>query len=173
MQSFRIKSDKPISPLNFASAIKEKVVASEPKNPEASETHPTPFMLHQENPTSAPVLSSAPKEFQSAKPSLTMKVQNFYQSSPSASTNTVPKPVSIKVEMPSADMNSHKIEQSVQVNQQDAPPTPRSELPMNTPLAENQSSRVVHYSNLRTPINSIGLPKNVVEKDNILDLRKK
>lgn len=172
LQSFSIKSDRPISPLNFASAMKEKTIAAEPKKSGTAEIPPTPFMLHQENPTSAPSINPRPQEFQPAKSSLTMKVQNFYQSSASESDRPVPKPISIKVEMPSSGMNSEKIGQPIQVNRQDAPPAPKQEFTAPAAPAANEEARIVHYSNLRTPINGIGLPKNVVEKDNILDLRK-
>ncbi len=202
LQSFRIKSDRPISPLNFPSAIKEEKSApavktvppapAEQKN--EHEIPPTPFILHQENPTSMPEIGrnsqsgspAKPQEFQAGKTSLTMKVQNFYQSNSGVPEKTAVKPIPIKVEMPYPGQDFGKTEKTIQVNRQDAPPnslnnpliessdghSPKQNISAESASAAGQEPRVVHYSNLRTPINSVGLPKNVVDKDNILDLRK-
>ncbi len=177
LQSFRIKSEKPLSPLTFAPAMKEeKSTATAPiKKSETHDIPTTPFILHQESPTTPPSAQaiSRPQEASSIKPSLTMKVQNFYQSS-SAPERPIPKPVSIKVETSPSGFSAPKPEQPININRQDAPPAPKPDIPAATPsqTGPNQESRVVHYSNLRTPLTSLGTAKNVVEKDNILDLRK-
>lgn len=179
LQSFRIKSDRPLSPLTFASGISSKSTP-EPKKeaPQAEkalpqETHPTPFILHQENPTTAPSVNPQGPTQQIAKSSLTMKVQNFYQSQASTSPSTektVPKPISIKFE--TSDSANQKISTPIPVSKQDAPPAPKPEGPDLLPVTADSSARVVHYSNLRTPLTTVGTPKNSIEKDNVLDLRK-
>lgn len=181
LQSFRIKSDRPLSPLTFASGISSKS-APEPKKeaPQTEkglpeETHPTPFMLHQENPTSAPSINPQGQISQTSKSSLTMKVQNFYQSQASTSPSaekTIPKPISIKFETSTADSADQKISKPIPVSKQDAPPALKSEIPDLLPVAADSNARVVHYSNLRTPLTTVGTPKNSIEKDNVLDLRK-
>ncbi len=99
LQSFKIKSDWPLSPLTFAPAMKEEKNTSESlKEEELINEIAVPFILHQEfSPTTAPTLNQRPQEVHSPKTSLTMKVQNYYQSLPTPE-RTVPRPVSIKVE---------------------------------------------------------------------------
>lgn len=201
LQSFKIKSEqpsRPLSPLNFPSARsgqeKEREIPA------------TPFILHQETPTVAPSITPRPQEAPTIKSSLTMKVQNFYQSS-SVPERPVQKPISVKIETPVTDFNTQKTAQPIKinpvrsssetlnsaltnltehspswqatgysasngVNKQDAPPTPKLELPPTPPSTNNNEARVVHYSDLRTPLNTLGLPKKEVEKENVVDLRK-
>ena len=196
LQSFKIKTDRPLSPLTFAPAMKDEKTTAESlaKKEVLREIPATPFILHQENPTAYPSIrpnGSTAKAGQAGSPqrsqetpaiksSLTMKVQNFYQSSPGPE-RTAPKPVSIKFETSPSGFNAPKTEQPININKQDAPPAPLNdsfhesspELPPMPPTASNSNEiRVVHYSDLRTPLNNLGISKNSVEKDNVLDLRK-
>lgn len=149
--------------------------------------------LNQMNQASASQTSSLPKT------SLTMKVQNYFQAA-GTPERTVTKPISIKVEAPAAQQAITQTEQKISIIKQPAPPisVPKTEIPsipstyssspsiqkeqplsvntkpMQTPSISSSAGqpRVVNYSNLRTPITDLGLPKKAVDKENIVDLRK-
>ncbi len=195
LQSFRIKSEqpsRPLSPLNFPStaatagqagsgrvapALTPLEAAGVRSAPLPLTEPASPFILHQETPTIAPTLNPKPSTLnpQAAslpKTNLTMKVQNFYQSS-SVPEKPIQKPVSVRIETPVPDSTAQKTAQPIQITKQNTPPAPKPELPPTPPTASNSNEiRVVHYSDLRTPINSLGIAKNQITKDNILDLRK-
>lgn len=191
-----------------------------PKTPVIKKLEPafesaTPFILHQESsPTSAPSLNqNTSMNHQSSsslpKTSLTMKVQNYFQAA-GTPERTAFKPVSIKVEAPSAQQTATQTEKIIPIMKQPIPMADKPEIPpvkplsmpatpkeqaltvnsTNIPAAQTPSisspagqagpipsassgqARVVNYSNLRTPIDNLGLPKKDVAKDNVVDLRK-
>lgn len=164
----------------------------------------TPFILHQEgSPTAAPTLNQSgsmtpprgPQTGSLPKTSLTMKVQNYFQSA-GIPERPVSKPISIKVEAPAAQQAITQTEQKIPVMKQPAPsiipvytpvalkeqprpasapamPSPSTNSPAGqAPSVNSGQARVVNYSNLRTPITDMGLPKKAVDKENIVDLRK-
>lgn len=207
---------KPMSPLTFTPSPLPPAKPAMPSPATATAAQPirkeelthesaAPFILHQESsPTAAPSLnpnasagmSGAPQSSSLPKSSLTMKVQNYFQAA-GAPERTVNKPISIKVEAPSAQQAITQTEQKISVTKQPIAPVsvPKPEIPatqMNQPVmpklqpaqtnapasqipAANTADgqpRIVNYSSLRTPLDTLGLPKKDVSKDNVVDLRK-
>ena len=84
----------------------------------------------------------------SIKPELNIKVQDYYQTTQPEQKKT---PISVEIETPQQDPN-----------------LVRSDL-----TNIKTTARVVHYSNLRTPVNNLGLAKKPLSADeNTVDLRK-
>ncbi|MDE2001625.1 MAG: hypothetical protein KGI60_03635 [Patescibacteria group bacterium] len=189
-QPMSLSGEKPMSPLTFRPASKEEsavlpqIVKKVPE-PRMPEPPATPFILHQENPTFTPPAPPVPQPPAAAvqprpsaiKQSLTMKVQNYYQSAPMPE-RTIAKPISVSVETPAADRAAMQAERAIPVSTK----TPAPKLPAEThavplqtpnpPKPATTQQRVVHYSNLRTPLNVLGTPKAEPEQENTVDLRR-
>lgn len=198
-------SAKPMSPLTFTPSAaplpsEKKVMPAPAPQPMRKEEPPyesaTPFILHQEgSPTTAPTLNQnssitsqqGPQTSSLPKTSLTMKVQNYFQSA-GIPERPISRPISIKVEAPAAQQAITQAEQKIPVMKQSVPPVapvyapiaPKEQpRPAASPIMPAQPAasptgqpRVVNYSNLRTPVNNLGLPKKEVDRDNVVDLRK-
>ncbi len=180
-------SPRPISPLTFTATAQKEVRLPEPPKvsspvppvapaasampapapkpqpiprptPVAEPEPAAPFVLHQEgSATVAPTLSPQPRVTSAPRTSLTMKVQNYYQSMGTAE-RPIAKPVSVQMETP--PMTPEK------------PAAPAAPIINQAPQPEQ--ARVVHYSPFRTPITSEGsLKKEQRTPDqNVVDLRK-
>ncbi len=162
-----IGQEKQMSPLTFTATPVPPSASALSRTPKEELPMPpvTPFILHQESPTVAPTLNQKPQETSLPKTNLTMKVQNYFQSA-TAPERPAQKPISIRIETPASPQPAQQVPMAKSPAAQTAQIIPPTQTPSSTPL------RVVHYSNLRTPITNLGAPKKEVDKDNVVDLRK-
>lgn len=121
--------------------------------PPAPEIPISPFILHQEN---APVSVASKTK---AEPSLNIKVKDYYQTSEERKPQ---RPVAVQLEYAQNDKQQNL--------------ATAGEMKSTTQnLAANiqeQKTRVVHYNEMRTPLNNLGLPKAPSPMENRVDLRK-
>ncbi|MBU6141785.1 hypothetical protein KGO95_01530 [Patescibacteria group bacterium] len=156
----------PVSPIpsRMPTAAPKPQPIQRPMPSPAVEPQPAaaPFILHQEaSPTVAPSIAPQQHITSAPKQSLTMKIQNYYQSMGTAE-RPISKPVSVQTEIPIAPRAS-------------TPPA----APDIKPTPQTEQARVVHYSSFRTPITPEGTtkiePKAPTPKapnQNVVDLRK-
>ncbi len=151
-----VKPAAPMMPATPTAAPKPQPVARPMQVPEPQPAA-APFILHQEaSPTVAPSIAPQQHVTSAPKQSLTMKIQNYYQSM-GAAERPITKPVSVKME--------------TAPNPVSAPAAPAP-----TPAPQPEQARVVHYSSFRTPITAEGTtkiePKATTPNQNVVDLRK-
>lgn len=132
---------KPPKPIISGPTEWEKLRREPTTAPKEPEMPVSPFILHQEN---VPVSVASKTK---TEPSLNIKVKDYYQASEEKRPQ---RPVPVQVEYSLGEMKSTTKNLAANI--------------------QEQKARVVHYNEMRTPLNNLGLPKAAAE--NRVDLRK-